>query len=178
MTQAIGAGRSSTIRGCLSALLKAVVPLALILAPAIARPDPSRPAPPFTLPTSQGSVTLESLRGRVVLVDFWASWCVPCRSSFAWMKSMHETYGPRGLSIVAIDLDKDRHAADRFLAQATPPFTIAFDPAGRTAAAYRVKAMPTSFLVGPTGTIVHTHSGFDAHKARSLEKLIQEACTP
>jgi peroxiredoxin len=178
MTRAVGAGRSSTrSRRCLSALLKAVVPLALILATVAARPDPS-PAPAFTLPTPQGTVSLDSLRGRVVLIDFWASWCMPCRSSFAWMKSMYQTYGPRGLSIVAIDLDKDRHAADAFLEQAAPPFTVAFDPAGRTATAYRVKAMPTSFLVGPKGTIVHTHSGFDEHKARSLEKLIQEACTP
>jgi thiol-disulfide isomerase/thioredoxin len=152
--------------------------MALCVIPRAAAPSNSkpRPAPTFTLPTANGTVVLDSLRGRVVLVDFWASWCVPCRGSFAWMKSMHERYSSKGLSIVAINLDKERPAADAFLADVKVPFTVAFDPRGRTAESFRVQAMPTSFIVSPSGAIVYTHLGFDPKKTAEFEHMIQEAC--
>ncbi len=109
-------------------------------------------------------------------VDFWASWCEPCRRSFPWLESLHRRYAERGLTIVAIDLDKDRHAADAFLRRFPARFTVAFDPAGRTAEAYRVSAMPSSFLIGPTGALLSSHAGFDPRQAAAVEALIQEAC--
>jgi len=111
-----------------------------------------------------------------VLVDFWASWCEPCRKSFPWMTQMNERYASKGLAIVAINLDKSRDAADAFLAEHPAPFEIAFDPAGDVAEAFRVRAMPTSFLVAPDGTVLRSHAGFDPHKAQALEASIREAC--
>ena len=137
----------------------------------------AKPAPQFTLPTRQGSVCSDSLRGKVVFVDFWASWCEPCRESFPWMKSLHERYASKGLVVVAINLDKKRAAADDFLAKYPAPFQVAFDPAGKTAEAFKVAAMPSSFLVGPQGTILSTHAGFDPKKTGAIEALIQEACS-
>jgi thiol-disulfide isomerase/thioredoxin len=157
--------------------------LALALAaplPALARsaaPARSVPAPRFTLPTRGGTVSLDSLRGKVVLVDFWASWCGPCRKSFPWLKSLHERYAAKGFEVLAINLDKERDQADAFLDQYPAPFLVAFDPAAKTAEAFHVAAMPSSFLVGPTGTILYTHVGFDPGKTGAIEARIQEACT-
>jgi cytochrome c biogenesis protein CcmG/thiol:disulfide interchange protein DsbE len=113
-----------------------------------------------------------------VLVDFWASWCVPCRASFPWMSELHRRYAPDGLVIVAVDLDRDRALADRFLELHPAPFTVAFDPAGRTAEAYGVKGMPSSFLVARDGTILHSHAGFDTRKAAMVEDLVRESLRP
>ena len=157
--------------------------LVFLALPASARPSPSagmgaRPAPAFSLPGRTGTVCLDSLRGRVVYVDFWASWCEPCRRSFPWLNSLRERYADRGLTIVAVNLDKDRRAADDFLERFPASFLVAYDPAGKSAEAYRVSAMPSSFLIGPTGTLLSSHAGFDPRKADQVEALIQAACTP
>jgi cytochrome c biogenesis protein CcmG/thiol:disulfide interchange protein DsbE len=139
---------------------------------------PSHPkvAPAFQLPTRDGAVSSDSLRGRVVVVDFWASWCGPCRGSFPWLRSLHERFGDKGLTVVAINLDKQREDADAFLSQYPAPFIVAFDPAGKTPEAYHVSAMPTTFVIGRDGTILEAHAGFDPKKTAPLENLIQEAC--
>lgn len=135
-------------------------------------------APSFSLPAVHGQAALDSLRGRVVLVDFWASWCAPCRGSFPWMASLQKRYGPSGLEVVAINVDKERKLADLFLARFPAPFTVAFDPAGTTAQAYGVRAMPTSFLVGRDGQVLMTHPGFDPKKSAAVESRIVEALKP
>jgi cytochrome c biogenesis protein CcmG, thiol:disulfide interchange protein DsbE len=136
------------------------------------------PEPPiaasFELPTLTGTVALDGLRTKVVLVDFWASWCGPCRQSFPWLSTMSERYGENGLVVVAINLDKDRELAQAFLRQFSPPFTVAFDPEGKTAEAFKVTAMPSSFLVSRSGRLVYSHPGFDLREAGTIEKQIKE----
>ena len=132
-------------------------------------------APAFRLPTRDSIVSLDSLRGRTVYVDFWASWCGPCRASFPWMKSLHERYAGKGLVVLAINVDKEREAADAFLSKYPAPFTVAFDPEGKTAESFHVAAMPSSFLVDGEGKIVMTHRGFDPKKTKELEERIREA---
>src|SRR5205807_6899132 len=101
--------------------------------------DVGERAPSFALPTAAGdSVSLEHMRGRVVYVDFWASWCGPCRRSFPWMNEMQRRYGDRGLTIVGVNVDKRRPEADRFLGQVPASFTIVFDAAGVTPSAWGV----------------------------------------
>ena len=139
--------------------------------------SPSPHAPSFTLPTANGTVCLDSLRGQTVLVDFWASWCGPCKQSFPWMTAMHEKYAGKGLQIVAINLDKDRKLADAFLDQHLAPFVVAFDPSGKTAKAFKVWGMPSSYLIGADGTILFSHAGFDPKKTDDVERLIQQACS-
>jgi cytochrome c biogenesis protein CcmG, thiol:disulfide interchange protein DsbE len=138
----------------------------------------SVPAPGFALPTRTGTVALDSLRGKVVLVDFWASWCEPCRRSFPWLASLHQRYSQHGLEIVAINLDKNRPAAEAFLRKFPAPFVVAFDPAGATAEAFRVSAMPSSYLIGPTGNILFSHEGFTPQDTSGIEARIKEACHP
>jgi len=132
-------------------------------------------APDFTLPAASGTIALHDFRGKVVFVDFWASWCVPCRESFPWMSTMADKYRKDGLVVVSINLDKDRDSANRFLDRYTASFPVAFDPGGRSAEAYRVQAMPSSFVVSRTGTILYAHQGFELSKAHTLEDHILEA---
>lgn len=165
-------------------MLSRLLPIALLcalaspLAAAGRGAQPARTAPPFTLSTGKTTVTLDSLRGKVVMVDFWASWCGPCHHSFPWMAAMHKKYADQGLTIVAINLDKTPEAAAGFLASTPAPFTIVYDPAGKTAAAYHVQGMPTTVLVGRDGRIRTTHIGFEAANAPAFEALIQEALRP
>jgi thiol-disulfide isomerase/thioredoxin len=132
-------------------------------------------APDITLPTSSGKVSLHDFRGKVVLVDFWASWCIPCRQSFPWMSSMKERYAAQGLVIVAINLDKKREAADAFLGEFPVQFPVLFDPMGLSAEAFNVEGMPSSFIVSRTGEILYSHIGFEQAKAQKVEDQIKEA---
>ncbi|MGH7681854.1 MAG: TlpA family protein disulfide reductase [Candidatus Eiseniibacteriota bacterium] len=138
-------------------------------------PANSSQAPSFTLPTRDGTVCLDSLRGHVVYVDFWASWCGPCKQSFPWMKAVHDRFAPKGLVIVAINLDKDRSSAETFLEQYAPPFRIAFDPSGKIAKEYKVWGMPTSYVVSRTGAVLSTHPGFDPKRTATIESQIEAA---
>ena len=155
-----------------------VLALVLVVAPALAKApkQAAKPdAPAFSLPGRGGDVTLASLRGKTVLVDFWASWCGPCRQSFPWMNDLQHRYASRGLAIVAVNLDKDRELANAFLTEVPASFAVAFDPTGRTAEQYKVKAMPTTFLISPEGKLLASHTGFDARHAPEFEAQIAEA---
>jgi thiol-disulfide isomerase/thioredoxin len=103
---------------------------------------------------------LSALRGRVVYLDFWASWCAPCRQSFPWMESMQRTYAAQGLEIVAVDLDAARADADKFLRQFHPTFGVRFDPNGELAELFKVQGMPSSVLIDRHGAKRFTHVGF------------------
>ncbi len=132
-----------------------------------------RQAPDFRLPGIKSEVKLSAHQGKVVYIDFWASWCGPCRKSFPWMNEIQEKYGNR-LKVIAINLDQDRGEADKFLKQNQPKFTIAFDSSGKIAEAYKVKAMPSSYLIDSKGKIVSSHAGFRSQDKEELEKLIQQ----
>lgn len=165
--------------GSATILVAALLVAPILGAPAAAAaPAANAPAPPFTLPTRTGSVALDSLRGKVVLVDFWASWCGPCQKSFPWMADVYRRYAGKGLEIVAINLDKGRDAAEDFLRAHPAPFTVAFDPSGSVAKAYKVWGMPTSFLIDPAGRVVLAHSGFDPKHSDQVEAAIKAECAP
>ncbi|MCU0949598.1 MAG: TlpA family protein disulfide reductase [Burkholderiaceae bacterium] len=131
--------------------------------PAAAQAAVGAAAPSFDLPGTGGPVRLADLRGRVVLVDFWASWCAPCKQSFPW------------LQVVAINVDGKRADADRFLATTPVQFAIAFDPAGNTPKAYAIKGMPSSFIVSGDGKVLYAHTGFRDSDKDDLEEKIRQA---
>jgi thiol-disulfide isomerase/thioredoxin len=155
-------------------LLLLLLSLAAPASSGTARSPEPPPAASFRLPTPGGTVALEDLRNKVVLVDFWASWCGPCRQSFPWLGAMSQRYGANGLVVVAIDLDKDRELAQKFLRELSPSFTVAFDPEGKSAEAFGVQTMPSSFLVSRAGRVVYSHPGFNFKDTESFEKRIQE----
>jgi cytochrome c biogenesis protein CcmG, thiol:disulfide interchange protein DsbE len=117
--------------------------------------------PELTFTTATGEpLSLAALRGKVVYLDYWASWCAPCRQSFPWMEQMQARYGERGFVVLAVNLDRERAEAQRFLAAAPAQFRIVYDPNGDTARSMKVKGMPSSFLIGRDGEIVSSHIGF------------------
>jgi cytochrome c biogenesis protein CcmG/thiol:disulfide interchange protein DsbE len=120
------------------------------------------------------SLDLPSVRGRVVYLDFWASWCAPCKQSFPWMESMKNTYGGQGLEIIAVDLDTDRADADRFLKQFHPSFDVRFDPKGEYAEFYKVHGMPSSLLIDRHGVTRFTHLGFRPVDGAIFETQLRE----
>ncbi len=132
------------------------------------------PAPAFALRDARGDiVSLESLRGQVVYVDFWASWCGPCRRSFPWMNEMQRRYGGQGLAIVAINVDKNPADAARFLERNPAQFAVAYDRAGATPLAYAVRDMPSSYLIDSRGKVVEVEHGFRDERKDALERRIQ-----
>jgi peroxiredoxin len=133
-------------------------------------------APEFTLPDAAGNtISLNQQRGKIVYVDFWASWCGPCRQSFPWMNEMLGKYQAQGLEILAINLDTGRAEADEFLAKNPASFTVLFDPTATLPPQYGVKGMPTSYLIDASGEIILQHAGFNASHRESLEASIQQA---
>jgi cytochrome c biogenesis protein CcmG, thiol:disulfide interchange protein DsbE len=111
-------------------------------------------------PVYASSLDLTNLGGRVVYLDFWASWCGPCRQSFPWMEILKSTYGAQGLEIVTVNLDRDRADADKFLKQLHPTFDVRFDPKGELAELYKIQGMPSSVLIDRHGVTRFTHVGF------------------
>lgn len=112
-------------------------------------------------------------QGKVVYVDFWASWCVPCRQSFPWMAELVREYGDRGLQVVAINVDKDHKAALGFLENAHSLLPIVYDPAGKLAKLYDLQVMPTSFVYGRDGILKMRKDGFNPDETESVEALIR-----
>lgn len=132
-------------------------------------------APDIDLPGSSLGARLSDLKGRHVYLDFWASWCGPCRLSFPWMADMQRQYGSRGLQVLAINLDAKRADADAFLAKSPAGFALAFDAKGESARRMGVKGMPTSLLIGPDGKVVFVHQGFRLDERAALEAKLLAA---
>jgi cytochrome c biogenesis protein CcmG, thiol:disulfide interchange protein DsbE len=120
---------------------------------------------------------LASLRGKVVLVDFWASWCEPCRHSFPWLNEMQAKYAVRGLVVIGVNVDREHADAERFLHDVPAQFRIVYDPAGSLATRYDLPGMPVSYVIGPNGDIVGRHVGFRnalrAEREAELQKLLE-----
>lgn len=129
-------------------------------------------------------VDLESLRGQVLLVDVWASWCVPCVRSLPFYKDLQHALGPRGFRFVGINIDEDERAARRFLQETSlEDLLVLRDPGAETIGPrYRVTRMPTAFYVDRAGRVRHVREGFssqDRGEIRStLEALLAEPESP
>jgi len=118
---------------------------------------------------------LGAIEGKVVWVDFWASWCAPCRRSFPWMNAMHEKYADQGLTIIAVNVDKERRLAEQFLRETPARFKLHYDPEGRLAEAFGVQAMPSSFMLDADGNVLATHYGFKLANTEEYEQAIRSA---
>ena len=131
-------------------------------------------APNFDLPGDRDSINLSRLKGKVVYLDFWASWCDPCRKSFPWMNDMYSRYDSKDFTIIAINLDSSRKDAEKFLEKVPASFNIAYDPDGAVAAKYDLKAMPTSYLIDKNGQLVFTHKGYREGDTNEIENKIRK----
>jgi thiol-disulfide isomerase/thioredoxin len=134
----------------------------------------SQTAPTFNLPGENTNIELKKYRGKVVMLDFWASWCEPCRQSFSWMNKMQARYGKDGFKIVAVNLDESQKDAQHFLKKYPAEFDIAYDPKGKTADAYKLSVMPSSFLINKKGQVIYKHRGFTGADKKILESKIRK----
>ncbi len=161
------------IDSCCRRLLTLVLSIA-VASPAIAL-DKGSAAPAFELPGLDGPVKLSSYQGKLVYLDFWASWCGPCRQSFPWMNELQAKYGAQGFQIIGVNLDAKNEDAHKFLAATPAHFILAFDPKGVTPRSYGVKGMPSSVLIGPDGKVIFEHRGFNNADRPELESKIKSA---
>lgn len=145
------------------------------LAPPAQALDAGQAAPDIDLPGASVAPRLGALKGKVVYVDFWASWCGPCRQSFPWLNEMQQKYGAQGLQIVAVNVDAKRADAEQFLSEVPARFAIAFDPKGDAPRKVGVKAMPTALLVGADGKVLKVHQGFREQDRVELEAMLVAA---
>jgi thiol-disulfide isomerase/thioredoxin len=134
----------------------------------------AKKAPVFELPGDSGPISLEQYRNQVVYVDFWASWCVPCKHSFPWLNKMQERYGEDGFKVIGINVDKDKAMAAKFLEIVPASFDIAYDPEGAVADLYSLKVMPSSYLIDRDGNLVHAHKGFKSSDGSRMEDMIRK----
>lgn len=122
---------------------------------------------------SQAKKELQALlnqhQGKVVYIDFWASWCVPCRKSFPWMNDIQQKYQDKGLAVISINVDNDKTYALKFLEEVPANFPIIYDPKGIIARSYKLKGMPSSFIINRQGQLVSSHVGFNQQKKVQYE---------
>lgn len=157
------------MRALLAALLIACPPAAFALEPGsllpaltAARLGDAQPLP------------LQSFRGQVLYVDFWASWCVPCRLSMPALDALYRKHGARGFAVVGVNKDNTPADAQRFLQRVPVSFALAHDAQDALARAFDVKAMPSGYLVDRRGVVRRVHRGFTAETAAALEREIEE----
>ncbi len=155
---------------------------------AIISPGASAKAVPGTIGVIDSVLSdTTKLKGKVVYVDFWASWCVPCQKSFPWMKELEDRYHRRGLEIVAVNLDPTTAPAKAFLDRFGSPLDIlsdtarswqklrngvVFDSTGVVADRYGLKAMPSTFVYGRDGSLRKTHQGFEPKDTLFLDSVV------
>ena len=120
---------------------------------------------------------LEQYHGKVVYLDFWASWCKPCRKSFPWMNSMVDRYPAREFKIVTINLDRDLEAMHDFLERVPARFEIYHDPSGTLAEKFQLQGMPTSYLIDKSGQVISRHIGFQTRLIDEYEAEIEALLT-
>jgi thiol-disulfide isomerase/thioredoxin len=134
------------------------------------------PRPDMALLASDGQPVLAAGgAARATYIDFWASWCAPCRLSFAWMNEMHDRYAASGLRIVAIGLDRREVDAQGFLRRMQPRFAVALDPSADSARRFEVQAMPSSFLFSAERQLLFSHRGFRLDDRAELEGRLRAA---
>lgn len=131
--------------------------------------------PSISLPelSSKAPTSLESFRGNVVLIDFWGSWCIPCKASFPQYEKFHREYGSQGFTVVGVNEDESVASAQEFLATYPVTFTILHDVGKAAAKTFNPAQMPTAFLVDREGKIAKIYEGFRESEVSQMKSDIE-----
>jgi peroxiredoxin len=119
-------------------------------------------APDFSLPDEKGAVvSLQDFDGQVVLINFWASWCGPCREEMPLLDELHKRYEPLGFTMLGVNVEEDSAAADHFLSTTSVSFPILYDRKNEVSKLYDVIAMPSTVILDREGNLRHVHHGYE-----------------
>lgn len=144
--------------------------LTLLAAAALAAPS-GEPAPAFSLPArGGGEISLEEWKGQVVLVNFWATWCGPCRKEMPLLEQIYQRYKGLGFTLLAVNVEDDGESAERWLKQTPVSFPVLFDRDNAVSKLYEVPAMPSTVIIDRQGRLRHVHHGYTP----GTENLYQE----
>ncbi|MBI3188343.1 MAG: TlpA family protein disulfide reductase [Gammaproteobacteria bacterium] len=157
-----------------------IVTIALLLVSnAQAGSEMKQPAPNFTLKSNSGkNIKLSELRGQVVLLNFWASWCGPCRTEMPLLVKIHDKYKGMGFTVLGVNVEEDSAPAKSIITKTKISFPVLFDQTNSVSKLYNVSAMPSTVLIDRDGNMRYLHEGYksgDEEKYREwIKKLVQE----
>lgn len=158
-----------------AALEVALVALSLLVAPVAVAVQAGQAAPPLAVQSPNGQwQRLQDYRGRVVYVDFWASWCAPCRQALPQYERLYRQWQSRGLTVLAVNVDTDIQAAEKMLKRHPLSFPILFDPKGFWAERFGLPAMPSSYLIDRAGIVRQVFQGYRQEDLPMLEAMIDK----
>ena len=119
------------------------------------------PAPDFTLTDANGqSVTLSDLRGQVIMINFWASWCGPCRQEMPLLEQIHQRYEPLGFTLLGVNVEENPADGQAFLKERPVSFPVLYDPENGISKLHDVVAMPSTVLIDRQGNVRYLHHGY------------------
>jgi len=127
---------------------------------------------PLTGLVNTQDTSFQKLRGQWLYVDFWASWCGPCKKSFPFMNQLQDAFKNKNVQVIAISVDDTKDAALKFLKYNETNFNVFHDPKGKLAEKFKVPGMPSSYLINPKGEIVYKHVGFTEESGNDIINVI------
>lgn len=165
-----------SLKRCAVAFITVLFIISSALADNLIAAQDARPAPlaELSLKTNNNtSLQIADFKGKVVLIDFWASWCEPCRDSFPWMNELKEKYDEQDFEIIAVNLDEDIELAKGFLQQVPAQFKVVYDEQKQLPNPYGLVGMPSSYLLDREGRIRSGYIGFYNEHTEHYEVIIQ-----
>jgi peroxiredoxin len=155
-----------------------IVAALVIALPAVAS-DPTGPAPQFALPAKGGSqINLAQYKGQVVMLNFWASWCGPCRQEMPLLEDIYKKYNKLGFTLIGVNVEPDSKAADDWLKQTPVSFPVLYDKDSKVSRMYDVSGMPSTVIIDRKGNLRFLHHGYkpgdESEYLNSIRSLIRE----
>ena len=159
--------------------IAAIVATLGVSLPALAGASPPAPAPAFTLASRAGQdVSLTQYKGQVVMINFWASWCGPCRQEMPLLESIYKKYNKMGFTMLGVNVEPDSNAANEWLKQTPVSFPILYDKESKVSKMYDVAGMPSTVIIDRTGKLRMVHRGYkpgdENEYLDSIRSLIRE----
>ena len=134
-----------------------------------------QPAPDLTLKDLSGNeVSLSSLKGKTVLLNFWATWCPYCRKERAELNTLHDEYKDRGLVIVSVSIDRSLEKLKRYMKEMPADYIVLSDTEGLSAGLYKIMGLPTSYMIDSKGIVRHKNTGYKKWTSSSSKKIIND----